>query len=306
MDRRIIIIITLIGIMSIPLIVEAQQVQDDLSQLEIEFMGISEYELKTKTVLAVMNYEVNNPTDREIVIDRINYEIFSEDVRIANGTIESVVIPARQSKTISSIVEIESGFIMNLLLKGFEDAFTPKQLTASIIIHDSRQDIVIDALPMIGSKVEKVIGGNNPNLVNIGFKCEIFLCNHIDFAVPKPIEGKIAIIERKQDETAFFWEYSKLSEEGVKGAIVYNNKPGMFEGVIYKSLGIAELPIVVISQRDGQMLLENFQNKKVSMIVEEVKPESDELDLVIKGEVIKEFLIIEISVPFERPIDLEI
>ena len=80
----------------------------------------------------------------------------------------------------------------------------------------------------------------------------------------------------------------------------------MFEGVIYKSLGIAELPIVVISQRDGQMLLVNFQNKKVSMIVEEVKPESDELDLVIKGEVIKEFLIIEISVPFERPIDLEI
>ena len=117
MDRRIIIIIALIGIMSIPLIVEAQQVQDDLSQLEIEFMGISEYELKTKTVLAVMNYEVNNPTDREIVIDRINYEIFSEDVRIANGTIESVVIPARQSKTISSIVEIESGFIMNLFLK---------------------------------------------------------------------------------------------------------------------------------------------------------------------------------------------
>ena len=289
----------LLILLMLPLGYGYYQVQDDLSQIEIECNGFSDFDLKVKTVSAVMHNTVKNPTEREISIDLIQYQVFSNNTQVANGTITDLVIPANTTTTLKSDIEIESGFLLNLFLEELIGAFDSPELTAELTLHQSGQDKNIHAMPLLDSKSGEI---KNANLVYIEFSSGIFFkdLRIINYSYPDPIDGKIALIERDPGETNFFWKYSSLKNEGVKGVIIYNNEPGLFDAQI-ANFGRWNLTMVTISQKDGQMLLENIENNKVSLNVKEEQNQKDELPLIIKGTITKKFGFIDLKTPFEIP-----
>ena len=289
----------LLILLMLPLGYGYYQVQDDLSQIEIECNGFSDFDLKVKTVSAVMHNTVKNPTEREISIDLIQYQVFSNNTQVANGTITDLVIPANTTTTLKSDIEIESGFLLNLFLEELIGAFDLPELTAELTLHQSGPDKNIHAMPLLDSKSGEI---KNANLVYIEFSSGIFFedLRIINYSYPDPIDGKIALIERDPGETNFFWKYSSLKNEGVKGVIIYNNEPGLFDAQI-ANFGRWNLTMVIISQKDGQMLLENIENNKVSLNVKEEQNQKDELPLIIKGTITKKFGFIDLKTPFEIP-----
>ena len=178
-------------------------------------------------------------------------------------------------------------------------AFDSPELTAELTLHQSGQDKNIHAMPLLDSKSGEI---KNANLVYIEFSSGIFFkdLRIINYSYPDPIDGKIALIERDPGETNFFWKYSSLKNEGVKGVIIYNNEPGLFDAQI-ANFGRWNLTMVTISQKDGQMLLENIENNKVSLNVKKEQNQKDELPLIIKGTITKKFGFIDLKTPFEIP-----
>ena len=81
-----------------------------------------------------------------------------------------------------------------------------------------------------------------------------------------------------------------------------NDEPGLFQGNIhvYLPFGEAEIPVVAISQEDGEEILQTIENGMIiSIIVEDQKDESP--PLIIKGIITKKFGFIDLKTPFEIP-----
>ena len=113
------------------------------------------------------------------------------------------------------------------------------------------------------------------------------------------MDGNIALAKR--GEVTFFWKYSNAHTAGAEGLIVFNNELGLFQGTIINNLPFrADIPIVAISQEDGEEILQAIENGMiVSIIVEEQKDESS--PLIIKGTITKKFGFIDLKTPFEIP-----
>jgi len=259
------------------------QVQNDLSQIEIECNGFSDFDLKVKTVSAVMHNTVKNPTEREISIDLIQYQVFSNNTQVANGTIHELTIPAQTSTTLKNDIEIESGSIVNFLSKEIDQISNPK-LIGKVIIHTPYYK-EIEAIPIIGS----IIGESKQNLIYVGYGSN----NEISSV---ELDGKIAL--EKRGEVTFFWKYVNAEVAGAEGIIVFNNEPGLFQETIFHYN--RHIPIVAISQEDGEEILQTIENGMIiSIIVEDQKDESP--PLIIKGIITKKFGFINLKTPFEIP-----
>jgi len=259
------------------------QVQNDLSQIEIECNGFSDFDLNMMTVSAVMHNTVKNPTEREISIDLIQYQVFSNNTQVANGTIYELTIPAQTSTTLKNDIEIESGSIVNFLSKEIDQISNPK-LIGKVIIHTPYYK-EIEAIPIIGS----IIGESKQNLIYVGYGSN----NEISSV---ELDGKIAL--EKRGEVTFFWKYVNAEVAGAEGIIVFNNEPGLFQETIFHYN--RHIPIVAISQEDGEEILQTIENgMTVSVIIEEQKDEL--LALIIKGTMTKKFWFVDLNIPFEIP-----
>lgn len=69
---------------------------------------------------------------------------------------------------------------------------------------------------------------------------------------PEGLDGKIALVERGL--IRFSEKVDRLAEAGAVGAVIYNNSPGNFQGVL--SSGGSSIPAVAISREDGERLLD--------------------------------------------------
>ena len=273
----------LLILLMLPLGYGYYQVQNDLSQIEIECNGFSDFDLKVKTVSAVMHNTVKNPTEREISIDLIQYQVFSNNTQVANGTIYELTIPAQTSTTLKNDIEIESGSIVNFLSKEIDQISNPK-LIGKVIIHTPYYK-EIEAIPIIGS----IIGESKQNLIYVGYGSN----NEISSV---ELDGKIAL--EKRGEVTFFWKYVNAEVAGAEGIIVFNNEPGLFQETIFHYN--RHIPIVAISQEDGEEILQTIENgMTVSVIIEEQKDEL--LALIIKGTMTKKFWFVDLNIPFEIP-----
>ena len=273
----------LLILLMLPLGYGYYQVQNDLSQIEIECNGFSDFDLKVKTVSAVMHNTVKNPTEREISIDLIQYQVFSNNTQVANGTIHELTIPAQTSTTLKNDIEIESGSIVNFLSKEIDQISNPK-LIGKVIIHTPYYK-EIEAIPIIGS----IIGESKQNLIYVGYGSN----NEISSV---ELDGKIAL--EKRGEVTFFWKYVNAEVAGAEGIIVFNNEPGLFQETIFHYN--RHIPIVAISQEDGEEILQTIENgMTVSVIIEEQKDEL--LALIIKGTMTKKFWFVDLNIPFEIP-----
>lgn len=65
------------------------------------------------------------------------------------------------------------------------------------------------------------------------------------------LRGTIALIER--GEITFGEKTANVAAAGALGAVIYNREPGSFQGAIQE---LAAIPVVAISQQDGQALIE--------------------------------------------------
>jgi len=65
------------------------------------------------------------------------------------------------------------------------------------------------------------------------------------------MEGKIALVERGQ--ITFSEKVTLVGEAGAVGAVIYNNRPGGFQGVL---IGSSIIPAVAVSQEEGERLKE--------------------------------------------------
>ena len=273
----------LLILLMLPLGYGYYQVQNDLSQIEIECNGFSDFDLNMMTVSAVMHNTVKNPTEREISIDLIQYQVFSNNTQVANGTIYELTIPAQTSTTLKNDIEIESGSIVNFLSKEIDQISNPK-LIGKVIIHTPYYK-EIEAIPIIGS----IIGESKQNLIYIGYGSN----NEISSV---ELDGKIALAKR--GEVTFFWKYVNAEVAGAEGIIVFNNEPGLFQETIFHYN--RHIPIVAISQEDGEEILQTIENgMTVSVIIEEQKDEL--LALIIKGTMTKKFWFVDLNIPFEIP-----
>ena len=273
----------LLILLMLPLGYGYYQVQNDLSQIEIECNGFSDFDLNMMTVSAVMHNTVKNPTEREISIDLIQYQVFSNNTQVANGTIYELTIPAQTSTTLKNDIEIESGSIVNFLSKEIDQISNPK-LIGKVIIHTPYYK-EIEAIPIIGS----IIGESKQNLIYVGYGSN----NEISSV---ELDGKIAL--EKRGEVTFFWKYVNAEVAGAEGIIVFNNEPGLFQETIFHYN--RHIPIVAISQEDGEEILQTIENgMTVSVIIEEQKDEL--LALIIKGTMTKKFWFVDLNIPFEIP-----
>ena len=66
------------------------------------------------------------------------------------------------------------------------------------------------------------------------------------------LDGKVALVERGL--IRFSEKVQRLAEAGAVGAVIYNNSPGNFQGVL--ASGGSSIPAVAISREDGERLLE--------------------------------------------------
>ena len=113
------------------------------------------------------------------------------------------------------------------------------------------------------------------------------------------LDGNIALAKR--GDVNFFRKYLNANTAGAEGLIVFNNEPGLFQGTIINNLPVrAGIPIVAISQEDGEEILQTIENGMIiSIIVEDQKDESS--PLIIKGTITKKFWFVDLKTPFEIP-----
>ena len=113
------------------------------------------------------------------------------------------------------------------------------------------------------------------------------------------MDGNIALAKR--GDVNFFRKYLNANTAGAEGLIVFNNEPGLFQGTIINNLPVrAGIPIVAISQEDGEEILQTIENGMIiSIIVEDQKDESS--PLIIKGTITKKFWFVDLKTPFEIP-----
>ena len=77
---------------------------------------------------------------------------------------------------------------------------------------------------------------------------------------PADTAGKIALIQR--GTLPFSEKVANAANAGAVGAVIYNNKPGLFAGNLSE---LSEIPAVAMSQEDGEALLAQMQSEPASV-----------------------------------------
>ena len=77
---------------------------------------------------------------------------------------------------------------------------------------------------------------------------------------PGGLDGKVALVERGL--IRFSEKVERFADAGAVGAVIYNNAPGNFQGVL--SSGGSKIPAVAISREDGERLLDLVGREEVS------------------------------------------
>ena len=80
---------------------------------------------------------------------------------------------------------------------------------------------------------------------------------------PGGLDGKIALVERGL--IRFSEKVERLADAGAVGAVIYNNVPGNFQGVL--ASGGSSIPAVAISRKEGERLLDLVGREEVQATV---------------------------------------
>lgn len=115
-----------------------------------------------------------------------------------------------------------------------------------------------------GSSIE-VLGpdGSAPECITLTYSAggevegelvQVGLARHGDFD-PASVRGRVGLAER--GEIRFSDKVTNLAEAGAIGLVIFNNQPGSFAGSL---VGPGEIPVVSISQEDGQRLLQQIRH----------------------------------------------
>lgn len=87
---------------------------------------------------------------------------------------------------------------------------------------------------------------------------------------PKSVKNRIALVER--GELTFLEKAQNAQKAGALACVIYNNGPGSFFGTLGDG-EIPAMPVVSISQEDGQYMLEFVGDRKISKAKLKLNPE---------------------------------
>ena len=130
-----------------------------------------------------------------------------------------------------------------------------------------------DGMTHPGAGVELSAAGGapkSPNAVPLGYSIGGVAAGAIAFAgrafagdIPASgLDGRIALIER--GEITFAEKVSRAAEAGAVGAIIFNNRPGIFYGTLQNH---SSIPAVAITQEDGSALRRLIQRGEVEATI---------------------------------------
>lgn len=91
------------------------------------------------------------------------------------------------------------------------------------------------------------------------FKKDYSIINIDQGEDPKEIKGKIAVTSRS--EKTFYEKGKQAQEDGAIALLIYNNEPGTFQGTVEEDKKPINIPVAAISERDGQWLINQMDNK---------------------------------------------
>ncbi|QKY70480.1 S8 family serine peptidase [Lentibacillus sp. CBA3610] len=96
-------------------------------------------------------------------------------------------------------------------------------------------------------------------------------------------QGKIALMER--GEMPFSEMALKAQEAGAVAAVIYNNEPGHFQGMMSDTQDSIEIPVASIAREDGEWLMQNGQDNNLYLETEYETTEQTMADFSSRGPV---------------------
>ena len=122
----------------------------------------------------------------------------------------------------------------------------------------------VDVIPLLRSATGEVSG----NLVSVGLATE-------DEIPEGGLEGMVALVER--GIITFEEKTNRVEQAGAVAVVIYNNRPGDFQGVLLSPAGI---PALAITEDDGERIEEMLSNKDLEVRVTVEAEEHDSRNVI--------------------------
>ena len=151
--------------------------------------------------------------------------------------------------------EYQAGEELKCLLEemGYEtyfQGFSYMVDTISSVVVDA--DAHPDLAAILSYPIRDSAGGEaTAELVYVGLALE-------DDIGDKPLDGKIALIERGMD--TFQAKTERVEAAGAVAAVIFNNAEGLFEGIMINRYDVPSIPAISISREDGLALLDAIED----------------------------------------------
>ncbi|WP_164667577.1 S8 family serine peptidase [Virgibacillus doumboii] len=97
------------------------------------------------------------------------------------------------------------------------------------------------------------------------------------------VRGKIALMKR--GKTPFYEKAKRAQDAGAEAVLIYNNKPGNFQGSIANGKEPITIPVAGISKQSGGWLVQNAQNNTIYMETKHQKTKQTIADFSSRGPV---------------------
>ena len=155
-----------------------------------------------------------------------------------------------------------ASFGYSVQLQPFVVETLSRELSALVLSGPPREKV--EVVPLVRSATGEFSG----NLISVGLARE-------DDIPEDGLEGMVALAER--GVITFEEKTNQLSQAGAVAVVIYNNRPGDFQGIL---LTPAKIPVLAISREDGRRIEELLSAGVVEALITVKKEERDSRNVV--------------------------